>query len=201
MRASKSSGSISTSPRSTRSSVAKSYISHLPADMFAASIKDGRFRATADFADLREADAILICVPTPLTAHREPDLSFVEATARSILPNLRPGQLVILESTSYPGTTREVIIPILEELQFKSGTDFYIAFSPEREDPGNIEFSTSRFSEGRRRRRRCRVKSGGCSLQRFRHPNRSRSQPRDGGSGEDHRKHLSLGQHRARQRA
>ena len=123
----------------------ESYISHLPADMFAASIKDGRFRATADFADLREADAILICVPTPLTAHREPDLSFVEATARSILPNLRPGQLVILESTSYPGTTREVIIPILEESQFKSGTDFYIAFSPEREDPGNIEFSTSKI--------------------------------------------------------
>ncbi len=123
----------------------ESYISHIPGEMFAESIGSGRFRPTVDFAALREADAILICVPTPLTHHREPDLSFVERTARSILPNLRSGQLVILESTSYPGTTRDLIKPILEQSKLRSGKDFFIAFSPEREDPGNAEFSTSRI--------------------------------------------------------
>jgi UDP-N-acetyl-D-glucosamine dehydrogenase len=121
----------------------EAYISHLPAQIFANAIADGRFKATANFKELGEADAILICVPTPLTRHREPDLSFVESTARSILPNLRAGQLIILESTSYPGTTRDVIKPILQQSKLESGKDFFIAFSPEREDPGNIEFSTS----------------------------------------------------------
>jgi UDP-N-acetyl-D-glucosamine dehydrogenase len=121
----------------------EAYISHLPAQMFASAIEDGRFNPTTNFRDLHEADAILICVPTPLTRHREPDLSFVESTARSILPNLRAGQLIILESTSYPGTTRDIIKPILQQSKLESGKDFFIAFSPEREDPGNIEFSTS----------------------------------------------------------
>jgi UDP-N-acetyl-D-glucosamine dehydrogenase len=121
----------------------EAYISHLPASMFSSAIEDGRFNATTSFRDLYEADAILICVPTPLTAHREPDLSFVENTARSILPNLRAGQLIVLESTSYPGTTRTVIKPILEQSKLQSGKDFFIAYSPEREDPGNIKFSTS----------------------------------------------------------
>lgn len=121
----------------------ESYISHLSADIFYEAIKDGRFRPTTKFEDLTESDAILICVPTPLTHHREPDLSYVESTSRSILPNLRPGQLIILESTSYPGTTKEVIKPILEQSGLKSGRDFFLAFSPEREDPGNAEFSTS----------------------------------------------------------
>jgi UDP-N-acetyl-D-glucosamine dehydrogenase len=120
----------------------ETYISHLPAEMFADAIKGGRFHPTTDFAALREADAILICVPTPLNSHREPDLSFVENTARSILPNLRRGQLIILESTSYPGTTREVMKPVLEKSGLVSGKDFFIAFSPEREDPGNAQFST-----------------------------------------------------------
>ncbi|MFO1104343.1 MAG: nucleotide sugar dehydrogenase [Methylocystis sp.] len=123
----------------------ESYISHVSADLFVPAIRKGRFRPTSDFRDLRVADAILICVPTPLTAHREPDLSYVEATARAILPNLRRGQLIILESTSYPGTTRDLIKTILEESHLRSGKDFYIAFSPEREDPGNIEFSTSKI--------------------------------------------------------
>ncbi len=121
----------------------EAYISHLPAQMFASAIEDGRFNPTTNFRDLHEADAILICVPTPLTRHREPDLSFVESTARSILPNLRAGQLIILESTSYPGTTRDIIKPILQQSKLESGKDFFIAFSPEREDPGNIEFSTN----------------------------------------------------------
>lgn len=121
----------------------ETYLSHLPAQMFANAVEEGRFHPTTDFRDLHEADAILICVPTPLTSHREPDLSFVENTARSILPNLRSGQLIILESTSYPGTTREVLKPILEQSRLESGRDFFIAYSPEREDPGNIEFSTN----------------------------------------------------------
>jgi UDP-N-acetyl-D-glucosamine dehydrogenase len=101
------------------------YLSHLPAQIFANAIEDGRFLPTTNFGDLHEADAILICVPTPLTNHREPDLSFVEATARSILPNLKRGQLIILESTSYPGTTREIIKPILGQSKLASGRDFF----------------------------------------------------------------------------
>ena len=119
------------------------YISHLPAKFFANAIEDGRFHPTTTFRDLRDADAILICVPTPLTTHREPDLSFIESTARSILPNLRRGHLIILESTSYPGTTRDIVKPILQQSKLVSGKDFFIAYSPEREDPGNIEYSTS----------------------------------------------------------
>ena len=120
----------------------KTYISHLPAQVFANAVRNGDFSPTTDFQDLREADAILICVPTPLTNHREPDLSFVENTAHSILPNLRRGQLIILESTSYPGTTRDVVKPILQQSNLLSGKDFFIAYSPEREDPGNMQFST-----------------------------------------------------------
>jgi UDP-N-acetyl-D-glucosamine dehydrogenase len=86
---------------------------------------------------------VVICVPTPLTRQREPDLSFVEATARTIAKHLRPGQLIVLESTSYPGTTREVVKPILEATGLRSGTDFFIGFSPEREDPGNRDFATA----------------------------------------------------------
>lgn len=122
---------------------AEDYLSHLPSQLFANAIELGRFKPTTNFSDLREADAILICVPTPLTNHREPDLSFVESTARSIIPNLRRGQLIVLESTSYPGTTREVVKPILEQSKLESGKDFFLAYSPEREDPGNIEFSTN----------------------------------------------------------
>ncbi len=119
----------------------RTYIHHLPAEAFREPISRGRFRPTVDFAATRDADAILICVPTPLTAHREPDLSFVENTGRAVAPHLKPGQLVVLESTTYPGTTREVLKPILEASGLQSGRDFFIAFSPECEDPGNIQFS------------------------------------------------------------
>jgi UDP-N-acetyl-D-glucosamine dehydrogenase len=104
-----------------------------------------RFAATSDPARLEAADAILICVPTPLGPHREPDLSFVEGTSRMLAEGLRPGQLVILESTTYPGTTREVVKPILEASGLRSGADFFLAYSPEREDPGNADFETSRI--------------------------------------------------------
>jgi UDP-N-acetyl-D-glucosamine dehydrogenase len=95
----------------------------------------GRFLPTADACRLAAADAILICVPTPLGPHREPDLSFVEGTVRAIAEVLRPGQLVVLESTTYPGTTRDVVKPILEGTGLRSGKDFFLAYSPERKIP------------------------------------------------------------------
>lgn len=103
---------------------------------------DGWFEATADFRRLIEVDAIVICVPTPLGPHREPDLGAVEGTARAIAKELRPGHLVILESTTYPGTTRDVVKPLLEKSGLRSGVDFFLAYSPEREDPGNGSFQT-----------------------------------------------------------
>jgi UDP-N-acetyl-D-glucosamine dehydrogenase len=120
----------------------QSYLKHIPSEAIAAAVRAERLRATAEFSELGEADAIIICVPTPLTAHREPDLTYVEGTARAIAPHLRAGQLVVLESTTWPGTTVEIVKPILEQRGLKSGRDFYLAFSPEREDPGNQDFST-----------------------------------------------------------
>jgi UDP-N-acetyl-D-glucosamine dehydrogenase len=131
------------SPRVDQINRGESFIKHIPADLIAEAVKDKKFEATADFNRLGEPDAILICVPTPLTKHREPDLSYVENTARAIAPRLRKGQLVVLESTTYPGTTDEVIKPIFEATGLKSGEDFFLAFSPEREDPGNPDFGTS----------------------------------------------------------
>jgi UDP-N-acetyl-D-glucosamine dehydrogenase len=121
----------------------RSYIQHIGAGLIASLIKDGRFEPTIDFARLAEVDAILICVPTPLDIHREPDLSYVVNTTGAIAPHLRAGQLVVLESTTYPGTTTEVMRPILEAGGLKSGRDFYLAYSPEREDPGNGEYQTA----------------------------------------------------------
>jgi UDP-N-acetyl-D-glucosamine dehydrogenase len=115
-----------------------SYIKHIPDARVAAATGSGRFRPTTDFAALREVGTILICVPTPLTVNRVPDLSYVESTARAIAPHLRRGQLVVLESTTYPGTTDEVVRGILETGSgLEAGADFHLAFSPEREDPGN----------------------------------------------------------------
>lgn len=121
----------------------KSPLKHIGDSKLAARRDAGMFEATTDFDRLHEPDAILICVPTPLGRHREPDLSYVEDTARQVSSRLRCNQLVVLESTTWPGTTREVVQPILENGGLKSGTDFFLAFSPEREDPGNIDFETS----------------------------------------------------------
>jgi UDP-N-acetyl-D-glucosamine dehydrogenase len=129
-------------PRVNKINRGESVIKHIPAELMATAVAKG-FEATADFSRLAEPDAILICVPTPLTRHREPDLSYVVNTAKAIAPLLRPGQLVVLESTTYPGTTDEVVRPILEATGLKSGVDFFLAFSPEREDPGNQTFRTS----------------------------------------------------------
>jgi UDP-N-acetyl-D-glucosamine dehydrogenase len=121
----------------------KSQIKHISDASIEAAVGARKFAATADFNQLGEPDAILIAVPTPLTKHREPDLSYVEKTAEAITPRLRVGQLIVLESTTWPGTTREVIKPILERGGLVSGRDFHLAFSPEREDPGNDTYGTA----------------------------------------------------------
>lgn len=120
----------------------ESYIKHVGPQRVAAAVQSGGFSATSDFDRLSECDAIMICVPTPLGKHREPDNSYIHATARDIARRLRRGQLVVLESTTYPGTTDQEVLPILEESGLKSPADFFLAFSPEREDPGNQSFST-----------------------------------------------------------
>ncbi|MEM9733606.1 MAG: nucleotide sugar dehydrogenase [Pseudomonadota bacterium] len=119
-------------------------MNHIPNGRVVEMVDRGRFKVTTDFAALMDADSILICVPTPLGKHREPDLSFVEATCRDIARVLQKGQIVILESTTWPGTSEEVMVPILEEGSgLKVNEDFHIAYSPEREDPGNPNFETS----------------------------------------------------------
>ncbi|KKL63973.1 hypothetical protein LCGC14_2169760, partial [marine sediment metagenome] len=120
----------------------RSYIEHIPAQVVKDMVRSKRFAATTDFRKLSKPDCILICVPTPLTKQREPDMSYVEATAGSVAATLRKGQLVVLESTTYPGTTREVMLPILASAGLKVGRDFFLAYSPEREDPGNKSYST-----------------------------------------------------------
>jgi UDP-N-acetyl-D-glucosamine dehydrogenase len=120
----------------------ESYIRHLGADRIAAAFRRGRISATTEFGRLSECDALVICVPTPLGRHREPDLSFVRRTADAIAAHLRRGHLVVLESTTYPGTTREELLPRFEARGLRCGVDFFLAFSPEREDPGNASFHT-----------------------------------------------------------
>jgi len=121
----------------------ETYLRHIASERIAAAVERGRLSATTDFDRLTETDAILICVPTPLSRHAEPDLSFVRETAETIARRLRAGQIVVLESTTYPGTTADVVRPILEQTGLKSGADFWLGFSPEREDPGNLDFSTA----------------------------------------------------------
>jgi len=120
----------------------RSYIEHIPSQTVKQMLRSGRFEATTDLKRLKEPDCILICVPTPLTKMREPDMTYVVATTRSIAKTLRKGQLIVLESTTYPGTTREVLLPILEQSGLKVGRDFYLGFSPEREDPGREDYTT-----------------------------------------------------------
>ena len=120
-----------------------SYLKHMDGARLTTATKSGRLRATSEFPQLAEPDAVLICVPTPLTAQREPDMSYVVGTARHVRDHLRRGQLVVLESTTYPGTTDELVRGILEESGLKCGVDFFLAFSPEREDPGNASFATA----------------------------------------------------------
>ena len=120
----------------------ENYLRHLGESFVRDMAADGRFEATDDFGRLGEPDAILICVPTPLGAHLEPDLSFVERAADQAAATLRPGQLIVLESTTYPGTTRDIMLPRLATAGLRCGEDFYLAYSPEREDPGRVDQST-----------------------------------------------------------
>lgn len=120
----------------------ESYIDAVSSVDLSRLVAERKLRATEDFSTLEDCDVVVICVPTPLTRQREPDLSYVAATVDTIANTLRSGQLVILESTTYPGTTREVVKPRLEATGLRSGQDFFLAFSPEREDPGNADFVT-----------------------------------------------------------
>ncbi len=120
----------------------RSYIKHIPSSLIKEVVENKRFKASSDPASLKTCDAILICVPTPLSKTRDPDMTYVESTAHLIADNLQRGQLVVLESTTYPGTTRELVKPILESSGLKAEQDFYLAYSPEREDPGRTDFST-----------------------------------------------------------
>src|SRR6202140_1603687 len=134
----------------------QSYIQHIPQNKIQQFVQSRHFGATTDFSRLAEMDAILICVPTPLDQRREPDLSYVEQTVQSTRPHLQRGQLNVLESTTYPGTTEELLLPILEQTGMKCpiahgpeneqiGTDFFLAFSPEREDPGNKQYGLAQI--------------------------------------------------------
>ncbi len=120
----------------------KTYIEHLPGKMFKEYINKGVFHPTTDMKKLGKPDAILICVPTPLDKMREPDMTYVRSTSEDIAKRLRPGQLIILESTTYPGTSREVVRPILDTSGKKIDRDYFLAFSPEREDPGRTDITT-----------------------------------------------------------
>ena len=134
----------------------QTYIGHIPSTKIQQYVRSKHFSATSDFSCLADMDAVVICVPTPLDQRREPDLSYVEQTARAIQPHLQRGQLIVLESTTYPGTTEELVLPILEESGLRCpiahgpdaehiGTDFFLAFSPEREDPGNKQYGLAQI--------------------------------------------------------
>ena len=131
----------------------KSYIKHISQERIQSAVKNSKLKATIDFSLLPTCDAIIICVPTPLNEHREPDMKYITSTADRIQKYLRPGQIVTLESTTYPGTTEEILLPLFENApsiqkensddKFIIGKDFYLAFSPEREDPNNPDFNTA----------------------------------------------------------
>jgi UDP-N-acetyl-D-glucosamine dehydrogenase len=123
----------------------QSPLKHIPSAPIRRLLEQGRFSATGDFSQIAEVEVILICVPTPLTRHREPDLGYVERTVETIRPHLQPDQLLILESTTYPGTTTELIRPLIAAAGFRPGENLFLAYSPEREDPGNAEFDTARI--------------------------------------------------------
>lgn len=121
----------------------ESYIRHIASEIIGLLVTKGQFSATQNFQRIREADVISICVPTPLNRNREPDLSYVVSTATNVADNARVGQLIVLESTTYPGTTLEIVGKILADRGFRSGSDIFLAFSPEREDPGNLDYETA----------------------------------------------------------
>jgi UDP-N-acetyl-D-glucosamine dehydrogenase len=120
----------------------RSYIKHIESSRIKEQVTKGNFKSTSDFSLLSNCECIIICVPTPLNEHREPDVSFIENSGKTIAKFIKKGQLIILESSTYPGTTEEILLPLFAKSGFDVGTDFFLAFSPEREDPGNEKFST-----------------------------------------------------------
>jgi len=123
----------------------KSYIEHIPSEPIATAVEKGKLEVTTDFSEASRADALIMCVPTPLNEHFEPDLSYVISTIESLVPHLRAGQVVSLESTTYPGTTDEELRPRIEARGLTVGEDVYLVYSPEREDPGNPDFSATKI--------------------------------------------------------
>lgn len=121
----------------------ESYVLDVPSETLAPLVQTGRLRATAEFSVLRELDTVNICVPTPLRKTKDPDMSYIDAACRQIARHLHPGMLIILESTTYPGTTEEFVLPLLETSGLRVGEDFFLCFSPERVDPGNRQFHTA----------------------------------------------------------
>ncbi|MDD5458083.1 MAG: nucleotide sugar dehydrogenase [Phycisphaerae bacterium] len=120
----------------------KSIIKHVPHATVKKMVDSGLFKATSDMSRIKAVDAVLVCVPTPLTENREPDMQFIEKSSETIAKYIQPNQLISFESTTYPGTTRELVLPIIEKSGLKAGKDFYLAYSPEREDPGNKNYTT-----------------------------------------------------------
>lgn len=133
--------------RVDRVNKADNYIGDVQDEDLKTIVENGYLTATTDFARLGDCDVVIICVPTPLTITRDPDISYIKNSTEKIAQNLRPGQLITLESTTYPGTTEEVILPVLEKTGLKVGQDFFLAFSPERVDPGNKRFTTKNTSK------------------------------------------------------
>ena len=178
----------------------KSYIPDVPDADLAAAVKSGKLNATTDMSQLGTMDAIDICVPTPLRKTKDPDLSYVVLAVEAVAATLRAGQLVILESTTYPGTTDEVVQPMLEDTGLKADVDFFLAFSPERVDPGNQQFTTKNIPKivggvGPR------STEAACALysrhRPARRPGQLDARRRDGQAA---REHLPRGEHRPRQR-
>jgi UDP-N-acetyl-D-glucosamine dehydrogenase len=120
----------------------RSIIKHVPHSQVKKLVKSGKFSATSNMSRLKNVDAVLVCVPTPLTDNREPDMRFIISSSEIICKYLKKGQIIVFESTTYPGTTRDLVAPILEQSGLRAGKDFYLAYSPEREDPGNKNFTT-----------------------------------------------------------
>ena len=125
----------------------ESYITDLPGEQLRAAVESGRFRPSSDLEVLAEVDAVIICVPTPLRKSKDPDLTAILAAGKAVAAQLRRGQLVVLESTTYPGTTEEILLPMLESNGLKVGEDFFLAFSPERVDPGNASFGVRNITK------------------------------------------------------
>ena len=188
--------------RVARLNAGESYIEDVATDVLKALVDEGLVAATTDYDELREVDAILVALPTPLSRQREPDLRILVSAAGQIASRLRPGHLVVLESTTYPGTTREQVQPILEAGSgLTAGVDFHLAFSPERVDPGREDWTTRNVPKvvGRHRRRLHRGRGG--ALRKRDRAGAPRLLARGGRAHEAPREHLPLGQHRARQRA